>query len=162
MQIKPKHFLKRGLLTVIILAGGIAANAHNAVKFTQADTNETIIMLKEHPRVSMNDGFIRLVTDSDVVEYPLNESAIFEFIDFDDAGIGSISNDTVIFRIDQNNLEAFNLRSRSQVVVTDISGKPVIKAFTDDTGSVTIRISDLAPGIYVFNSIDKNFKFYKK
>lgn len=149
------------ILGVCCFCFGSMAVAHNAVKLTQDDSTETIFLLGDRPQVTIDGNMLTITTYSDMIDVPIGEGARFDFLDYETSSVNAIGEQAVV-RLLPNMLSALNITPNSPVALTDISGKKVLSIHTDNKGNVNIDLSSLAPGVYVFNSKDKNFKFYKK
>ena len=119
-------------------------------------------MLKEHPKVLAGGNVIQILTDKDKITYDVDGSVIFEFIDHADAGVNGIREDAVTFDFSGGTLECHNLKANSPIYISDIAGRIMMHKQTDESGYLFIDTTSLTPGVYIFNSQEKTFKFYKK
>lgn len=158
------HFIGKRLLALSIpaLCAILPSNAQNAVKMTQADGENTVFLLNSHPSVSIDGSEIIVETDQDKVTYVIGEGVTFEFIDYNSNSVENVTDRIPVFKVSPQSIEASGLTPGKMVSLYDASGKLLISASTDPNGNVTLEISHLPSGIYIFNSSDKNFKYYKK
>ena len=154
---------KISVLFTLLACCMLPMKAFNAVKMTHPD-KESIFLLSSNPKVSMADKTVVITSDAgDKIELDQNgKTAKFEFIDTSSTSIEEVGIDAAIFNINQSSIEGRNLTVGSTVEIYDISGKKISTNRVDETGFVNISLSELPKGVYLFNSIDKNFKFYKK
>lgn len=160
MQIKLSERMRS--LSLMILCGIGIAGAHNAVKLTAGDKIETIIILQEHPKVIVEEDILTLTTDSNIIEFDWSNGARFEFVDYEYSGISNPEVNGAVFSISPETLEGRCLTPGGLISVSDMNGKTIISTKAGEDGNVAIVISELPAGVYIFNSIDKKFKFYKK
>ena len=153
---------KSCILLMLILCCCISGYAQSAVKMIPSEGKEVIFQLNDSPKVYILTGELVIETDTDRVDCPIGEGVKFEFIGSDETSVEEISIGVPVFKVNGNTIEASNLTPGSPVAVIDMSGKAVRKSNVSSTGHVAVNISDLPSGVYVFNSKDKNFKFYKK
>lgn len=153
---------KSCILGLLFLCSGLAASAQNSVKMIESNGKETIFQLAENPKVSISDKNLLIETSNDKVTCAIGEGVRFQFL-LADAGVGEVSADnTPVFKISQVAVEASGITASSPVTVYDMAGKIVKATQSDSNGCATVNISDLPAGVYIFKTIDKNFKFYKK
>ena len=146
----------------LLMCGILPASAQNAVKMTESGGKSTIFMLSQQPKVYISSGFITIETLTDKVECDTADGVTFEFLDYDNAGIEEIGAESPIFKIGNDYLEAWNIKPFSRMEIYDVAGKKLGGATSDANGYVSVSIANLPAGIYIINSTDKNFKFYKK
>lgn len=146
----------------LLIAGSSFISAHNAVKITEPDNKETFILLNTNPKVYMENSSLVLVTENDKVVFEKMHGMCFELVNHDINGIEGIWADYVTFKVSSVCIEGFNLIPSHQVFINDITGKTMTTTNTDESGYVNISITDFPTGIYILNSKDKSFKFYKK
>lgn len=158
--------IKKLLLTHCFIAGSLLGaqnvSAHNAVKLTDGDLKETILLLSHGPIVSINGNVITVETDKERIECELEGNPRFEFLDYDDAGIDAPEYGSLTFHFDSNSLKGENLKPGTQVCIVDLSGRILTVKVADAMGSVNLDISTLPVGVYIFKTNDQIYKFYKK
>ena len=147
---------------MLLMGWGFSANAQNAVKMIQAGNQETIFMLSAQPQVSIDGSSLVIETNNEKVTCNVAGGVNFEFVDSDSTAVEEIAAESSLFKISPEVVEGYNLAPDSQVMIFDIAGKCLKSVYTDPKGFVSINVADLPSGVYVFNSKDKNFKFYKK
>ena len=157
-----KNFSLLSCLFGMLLFCGVSASAKNAVMMTQSDNTEIVFLLSAQPKVSMQGTDVVVETAKETVTCPVADGVSFKFVDYDDASVKGLEADNVAFKVSQTAIEGFNLKPNSSVAILDLAGKTLKASSTDGAGYVNLNISDLIPGVYLFNSVDKNFKFYKK
>ena len=140
----------------------IPASAQNAVKMIQNGNQETIFMLSSTPKVTIEGEYLAVETDLDKITCDLKGGVRFEFIESDNTALEEIEAQLPVFKVNKEFIVAYNLTPLSPVNVYDVAGKSLISVKTDESGYLNISTTDLPAGVYVFNSKDKNFKFYKK
>ena len=155
--------IKNLILPAALLLGSFfTISAYNAVKFTDGDSKETIFMLKDRPKVTHDTSAIIIETDKDHISFDFIEGSRFDFIDYEDSGIESLTDEISIFKINNGQIEGQNLKPNTRVFITDISGKIISSAVTDQSGKFIITTEGFNSGVYIFNSNAKNFKFIKR
>lgn len=157
-----KRISKLSCLMLMLLAGAFPTFAHNAVKMIHPDNKETIFLLSSQPKVSIENSSLVVESDENKVTCELNGSVRFEFLDAKESAIDEVATESLVFKVDNQAVEGGNMTPNSPVAIYDLSGKTLKAAQTDEAGYIRIDIYDLPKGVYIFNSIDKNFKFYKK
>lgn len=158
-----KKIIKNYLILFCVLVGtSFTAFSHNAVKITQENTEDIVILLKDHPKVSIENSLVKVLTDSNEISYQATPSVRFNFLDYDPTYVNKISKDAVAFKIDQNIIEAYNLVPYLKITISDLSGRIIKSTSADTNGHINIDIFELPKGVYVFSSSDHNFKFLKK
>ena len=150
------------LLWMLLLCWAIPSKAQNAVKMIETDGTETIFLLIEQPKVWMADNSLIVETDSDKISCDIAGGIRFEFCNYESDSVEGIEQSTPAFKVTPQSVEAFNLDPLKTVAIYDISGKTVKTSQSDQNGYVYFSISELPAGVYIFNSPNKNFKFYKK
>lgn len=140
--------------------------AHNAVKVIESNGNETIFLLEKDPYyysmdVYMTSSGLEIYTTKTQVNYEIDESVRFEFLDLD-SGIETLEISDPIFNISHKFIECKNLKGNSLVYIYDLNGILIKNAKVDDTGSLKIDISEIPEGIFIIKSNNKSFKFFKK
>lgn len=153
---------KLGALAALLLACSWSAEAQNAVKMTQADGEEVIFLLSDTPSVSFDDDSIVVTCNDEKITCDLTGGISFEFINFENSSVESIESVTPVFKVNNSFIEAANLIPGSPVIISDLSGKIMYSSYIDANGYVYVTVEDYPAGVYIFNSKDKNFKFYKK
>lgn len=123
-------------------------------QFTQRDINQSRIKFKHDSTATESDFFTFTITDQEggfvgtpKVNFVIGESLLVDINDLDeDQQIYAFPNPSseTIF------LEADVLRNQSaQVSILQLDGKQVYSALHDFNGRVAIKVSDLAPAIYL-------------
>lgn len=149
-------------LWMTLLCCFIPGKAQDAVKMIQSDGQETIFMLSQKPTVSMNGSSILIETENESVSCQIEDGIRFEFVNYGSNSLESLVENTPVFKVSQETIEAEGLTPAIPVAIYDITGKLVKSSQTDSSGNVSLNISDLSSGVYIFNSVNKNFKFYKR
>lgn len=147
---------------LFLLLSALPMSGHNAVKLIDKDSKETIFMLSDHPRVTFNDEIIVVRSAKEEISCDMADGTRFEFLDYDQNSIGSIPGEAVMINLTGNNLEGNLLAAGSPIRIANIAGQVFVATQTDDSGYFRISLENLAPGVYVFSSQEKIFKFYKK
>ena len=153
------------LALAMALALPLSINAEvNAVKVIDQDRKETVFMLEGHPTVSFNDDNLTITTDQDSqgVEFEAEQPYDFEFFEVKVSGVGSLESGKASVNIKGDLIEVANFEPNSPVTISALNGMVAKRAVTDANGSAVISLGDLAPGFYIFNSQQVNYKFHKK
>lgn len=153
----------RIFLVSAILSSGLtlSAVAQNAVKMTSGD-DVAYFMLSDQPSVTIEDNSIVVQTENEKVSCDLAGGVKFEFANVENNSVDRIETDAPVFKINPGFIEGYNLSGASRFEVADLSGKVLKNGKADESGYLYVSISELPGGIYIFNSKDKKFKFYKK
>lgn len=156
-----KNVLKKLLLAIIVIGGySINAYAQNAICLTDPQGEKLFFLLNEKPTISLGDNVLRITTVNESLGLEFNGTYVCEFCDYT-SGINEVES-FITFKINDDALEGLNLKANSPVIISDLSGKVIKSQSSDGAGNVVISLSDIPSGIYIVNSPDKNFKFYKK
>ena len=150
------------IMMALAFGWALPAQGQNAVKMIQGDSKETIFMLSDTPTVTFEEDTIVVECRKEKVSCELEGCVKFEFITYNNASVDSVVKESPVFKVNQNNIEAFNLSPLEMVRITDLSGKTVFSSKTDINGHIYIETGNYPSGVYIFFSKDKNFKFYKK
>lgn len=150
------------ILSMITVGMCVSANAFNAVKMTDRQQKESVFYLNEHPTARLDEAGLKVFTDNGTVSLENFDGVTFELVDYNPLSVEEIDRDIVTFQLTSQYLEGRNLTGNSAVSIVDISGKIIMTEVTTPEGSVTLDISGLPGGVYVFSSVDRQFKFQKK
>ena len=140
----------------------VSANAFNAVKMTDRQQKESVFYLNEHPTARIDEAGLKVFTDNGTISLENFDGVTFELVDYNPLSVDEIDRDIVTFQLTSQYLEGRNLTGNSAVSIVDISGKIIMTEVTTPEGRVTLDISGLPGGVYVFSSVDRQFKFQKK
>lgn len=140
----------------------VTTQAYNAVKLIEANNKETVFMLQSKPRVTSSEEGLVVSTDKEKLIYDYSDGIRFEFCDYDINAVESFMEDTSAFSITQDLIQGFNLKPGTMLNLVDLAGKNIKTVKVNPAGEVVVNISELPAGVYLLNSTDKNFKFYKK
>ena len=157
-----KRISRQPLVMALLALCCLPVSAQNAVKMIESNGEETVFLLSTHPKVSLSQSVLEIKTDTDEITCDIDEGVRFELIDFEDASVNDIEEDKPVFKVSKERVEAFNLKPGSDVKLYDLTGKIMESVKTDSTGHAALDISVLPDGIYIINSSNRNFKFYKK
>lgn len=155
-----KVLINLGISVIFLLAAG-QLKAHDAVKLIDSNNKETIFMLHDLPKARIDESKLIIETDRERLICNIETGARIEFIDTN-AGINGILPDSFVFSLGGNGLDCQNLKPGSKVYLCDLAGKIITSKEVDSTGAVTIDTTTLPAGVYIFNTNEKSFKFYKK
>lgn len=153
---------KRFHIFFLFLLCIIGVRAQNAVKHISNEGEETFFLLKDHPKVSFQENLLSISTDNDRIVLEMYDGSRMEFVSIDNNSVGTIQQDSPIFKIDRDYIEGYNLEPLSNVIITDMAGKAVVATTANNEGFVKVSLSGLPSGVYILTTINKSFKFYKK
>ena len=157
-----ESYLKFLLLFLMILGFGLYTKAHNAVKLIYSDARETILMLSDHPRVSLDGATLLISSDKDDLQVLIEDTDRFEFIDYEEASAGKLGVYPPTIILNGEVLEVLYLQPHSQVIITDLTGKTIASSTADNSGYLFLQTGGWPKGVYILITKEKTFKFYKK
>ena len=161
-----KHFLLLlfALLFVPpkIMAEG-ALEAYEAIKVEEQDGSVLFYKLANHPTTYFKDDGIHFKADDTEVIYPNSGTINITFVSSPETNaIDDTVLDGALFNVSNEAIEGSNLTPEKPVFVYDLNGILVASSSTDAEGSFFISLANLSPGLYIFNSDNTSFKFFKK
>lgn len=153
-------------LYLVAIISGLAihnsADAHNAVRLTDGAGNETVFLLNEGLKVSTEGTILLIETNNDNIQLAIEDGNRFEFIDYDDTGVGTIEANKPFFKIKSGIIEGGNLAPQSFVILTDTTGKTIFRGMAGPDGNLSIPIGELPMGVYVLSCKERQIKIYKR
>lgn len=158
-----KHFLLLLFALLFVPPKIMADEAYEAIKVEEQDGRVLFYKLANHPKASFKDDGIHLKADDIEVIYPNSGTLTVTFVSSDESNaIDDTVLDGAVFNVSNEAIEGSNLTPEKPVFVYDLNGILVASTSTDAEGSFFISLANLSQGLYIFNSDNTSFKFYKK
>lgn len=130
------------------------------LKLTHANGQEVIFDLRDNPVITFHDGDIRIESDDDSVEMPLDDTRL-EYVD--DGSFTDIqSPENAQSQFEDGRIVFQGLHAKQRISIVTLDGKVVSTLHADGNGRQTIDTSRLKTGAYIIKAGKFAIKFIKK